>query len=57
MIFICLGIFRDDEHLYLSKSVRILNNKLSFGPEDKKLIKFLEQKFENFHVKLVFSIK
>ena len=39
MILIILNIFRDDELLYPSGCVRLSNNKLSFGPENKKLIK------------------
>ena len=36
--FDLLDIFHDDQRLYPSKSVRLSNNKTSFGYENKKLI-------------------
>ena len=41
MILICLDIYRDDERLYPPRSVRISNNKVSFGLKNKKLSKKL----------------
>ena len=52
-MLICLDIFREDECLYPSRSVRLCNNKVSFGPENKKLSKkLLVLKFGNVNVKL-----
>ena len=39
--FFILDIFRDDERSYPPRTVRFSNNKLTFGPENKKLIKKL----------------
>ena len=36
MILVFVDIFRDDERLYPSRSVRLSNNKLNLGPENKK---------------------
>ena len=44
MILIFLHIFRDDERLYPFRSVRLSNNELSFGPENKKPSKKLAKK-------------
>ena len=53
MILISLEIFCDNERICPFRSVRFSNDKASFGPENKKLIKkLLELKFTNFHVKL-----
>ena len=39
MILTCLDIFRDDESLYPSRSVRFSNTEVSFGAETKKIFK------------------
>ena len=36
-----MDVFRDDGCLYPSRSIQFLNNKVSFGPESKKLAKNL----------------
>ena len=41
VILICLDIFRDFQRLYLPRTFRLLNNKVSFGLKNKKLIKKL----------------
>ena len=55
MILMCLDILLDDERLNSSRSVRLSNNKVSFGPINKKLLvnKFSEifkhfSKIQNF---------
>ena len=34
-----MDIFRDDDRLYLFRSARLSNNKVSFGPENRTLIR------------------
>ena len=38
MISICLDNFRDDEHLYPSRSVRLSKKNASIGPEKSKFL-------------------
>ena len=53
MILIYLDISQDVERLYPPKNVRISSNKVSFGLENKKLIKkFLALECQNCDVKL-----
>ena len=50
---ICFDIFRDVERLYPPGSVRLSNNKVSFGLENEKLInKLLVLECQKFYVKL-----
>ena len=42
VILICLDIFHDDECLHRFRIVRLSNCKVSFGSENKKLIKKLK---------------
>ena len=46
MTLVCLSIFLDNEHLHQSRRDRLSKNMVSFGPENKKLIKKLLFKFQ-----------
>ena len=50
MISFGLDIFRDNESIFHSRSVRFSNDKATFGPEKGLLMKFLVQKLKIFHV-------
>ena len=53
MISFCLHIFRDNECIFPSRSVGFSNNKATFGPENKRLLrKCLVLELKSFHFRL-----